>query len=135
MELRETEQADMDFMAKHSVSRGDKSQPKELDYTYTLFHEDKLLGIGGIKLLNMTTAWCWVNISEEAQGHMVMGYRVIKEWLDGLIKVHKLKRLMAAVQIDFPEAIRMVEHLGFTQECVMKNWKGEKSAFLYALIL
>lgn len=45
------------------------------------------------------------------------------------------RRLQAAVREDWPEAVRLVEHLGFTKEVVMKNYgPNGVDQTLYALV-
>lgn len=136
MNLRETTQVDIDFVAEHSVSHGCfKDQPEKIDYMYTLEHEGKVLGIGGLKLINKTTAWAWVDITDEAQQYMIIGYRVIKEWMAKLVELGEIRRLQAYIETDFPEAIRMAEHLGFKKESTMRNFVGDKPAHLFVRIL
>ena len=136
MKFRETTQEDLDFVANHSVSRGIlKRQPERIDYCYTLEHEGEPLGIGGFRLINLTTAWCWLDMTDRAGSHIIPAYRVIKERIDIFVKEHGIKRLQAYVELDFPEAIRMVQHLGFEKESIMKSFVGDKDASLYARIL
>ena len=135
MELREATQEDLDYMSNHSVSRGiQKKMPERVDYVYALEHEGVPLMIGGFGLINKHTAWCWVDLSDTAGGHIHTAYRVIKEWIDKFIEEHKLTRIQSYVECDFPEAIRTVEHLGFTKESIMKNFMGDKDAYLYIRI-
>ena len=135
MKFRETTQEDMDYLANHSISQGvTKQQPEQIDFCYTLEHEGTPLGIGGFRLINPTTAWCWVDLSDTSGKYIRTVYRVISEWIDEFSKNHNLRRLEAYVRIDFPEAIRMVEHLGFERESVMSDFIGEESAYLYKRI-
>jgi len=136
MHFRETTQADLDYVANHSVSRGiQKHCPEQVDYCYTLEHEGKPLGIGGFRLINVTTAWCWVDLTDRAGSHIVVAYRTIKEWIDVFTKEHGIKRLQAYVECDFEEAIRMVKHLGFEKESIMKNFIGDKDSYMYVRII
>ena len=137
MNFREAIQSDLDYLADHSVSRGIQSkQPSAIEYLYTLEHEGVPLGVGGFRLINLTTAWCWVNLSDKMKhGHVIPTYRVIKEWIEMFTKEHGIKRLQAYVEVDFPEAIRMVEHLGFEQESIMKNFVGDKDAAMFVRII
>ena len=136
MEFRETTTEDLAYMASHSISRGiQKHCPEQIDYLYTLEHEEKPLMTGGFRLINCTTAWCWVDLSDMAGSYPVASYRVIKEWINLFAQEHGIKRLQAYVECDFKEAIRMVEHLGFKWESNMKNFMGDKDAFMYARIL
>ena len=135
MEFRKTTQEDLDFVANHSVSRRIlKRQPECIDYCFTLEHEGKPLGIGGFRLINLTTAWCWLDMTDRAGSHIIPAYRVVNEWMDIFVKEHGIKRLQAYVEMDFPEAICMIQHLGFEKESIMKNFIGDKDASLYARI-
>ncbi len=114
MNFRETTQEDLDFMVNNSVSRGiQKHCPERIDYCYTLEHEGKVLGIGGFRFINTTTAWCWTDWTHLTGNHIVVSYRIIKEWIDIFAKEHGIKRLQCYIETDFTEAIRMVTHLGF----------------------
>lgn len=132
MEFRETTQKDLDFVANHSVSRGIlKRQPECIDYCYTLEHKGKVLGIGGFRLINLTTAWCWTDLTYLAGEHIIVGYRILNEWIDIFVKEHGIKRLQAYVECNFKEAIRMVKHLGFHYESTMPNFVGNQPAYMY----
>ena len=130
MEFREATQDDFDFVADHSISRG-KPNPSCIDYVYTLEHEGKPLGIGGFKLMNHDTAWCWFNLTDLAGSHIRTVYRTIKEWMDVFVKDHGLTRLQATVECDFDVAIRTVQHLGFKKESIMKRYVDGRDAFMY----
>ena len=130
MNFREAIQDDFDFVADHSVSRG-KVHPERVDYVYTLEHDGQPLCIGGFKLMNYDTAWCWIDITDIAGSHTVAMYRVIRDWIDSFVEEHGLTRIQATVEIDFTEAIRMVKHLGFKKESIMESYVGGKDAFMY----
>jgi len=132
MLFRKTTQADIDFVANNSISRGIcNKQPEFIDYCYTLEHEGKPLGIGGFRLINSTTAWTWTDWTCLAGAHIIVVYRTVKEWLALFAEEHKLKRLQAYIESDFPEAIRMVERLGFHRESIMLNFVGNRPVYLY----
>lgn len=132
MNFREMTDEDIEAVKNRSISRGIlNKQPDRIDYNFTLEHEDKILVVGGIRLINATTAWGWIDLTADAGKHIIEVYRVIKEWMAKLAKIHKLIRLQAYVQSDFPEAIRTVEHLGFHYENFMPNFVGDKTALMY----
>lgn len=132
MNFRELKQEDIEAVKDDSISRGILSkQPEVIDFSYALEHEGKILGIGGIRLINLTTAWCWLDFTHYAGEHIITVYRVIKEWTEILVKDKGIKRLQAYIEMDFPEAIRIVEHLGFYRESTMPKFVGNKSAYLY----
>jgi len=131
MQLREAIQADLEYMAGHSISRGQKEFPVSIDVVFCLEHDGLILGTGGIKMMTPTVAWCWMDWSHDAMEHLYGGYRILSEWLGKMIETHNIKRLMAAVECDFPQAVNTVEHLGFERESIMKNWVDGRPAFLY----
>ena len=136
MNFRIAIQDDYDYMADHSISRGiQKHSPGQLDYVYTLEHEDEVLCIGGFQMINLTTAWCWIDISSEAGDHIVMMYRVIRDWIENFCEEHKIRRLQSYVECDFTEAITLVQHLGFTKESIMEKFMGDRDAFMYKKVI
>lgn len=135
MKFRETTQSDFEYMKDHSISRGIlKSQPNEIEFTYALEHEGKLLGIGGIRLINCTTAWAWIDMTTDVGNHIIVVYRVIKEWMEKLVEEKGLRRLQAYIEPDFPEAIRMAQHLGFHKESILERFLSDRDAYLFVRI-
>ena len=136
MEFREATQSDMDALADKSISRGIQKQcPEQTEYMYALEHEGLVLMIGGFRMINVATAWCWVDISSDAGNHLLAAYRVIRDWIEAFCKEKKIVRLQAYVETDFTEAISMVQHLGFTKESIMERFMGDRDAFLYKRII
>lgn len=136
MQFRETTVEDLNYMAEHSVSRGiQKHCPEQCDFMYTLEHDGIPYGVGGFRLINLHTAWCWVDLTDLAHENVKTSFRVIKEWIDIFAKEHNLKRLQAYVECDFTQAIRMVEHLKFKKESIMKNFMGDEDAYMYVRII
>ena len=133
MEFRTATTEDLVFAADHSISRG-KMQPDCIDYVYTLEHDGVPLCVGGFKMMNHTTAWCWIDITDIAGKHIIAMYRVIRDWIDNFKEKHNLIRLQAGVECDFEEAIRMVEHLGFKKESIMRKHTNGRDVFMYVLI-
>lgn len=132
MILRDTTQSDIDYLAKHTRSHGSfNKKPDQVDFTYTLEQEGNVLCIGGLNIITPTTGWVWVDISDKANGQMKNVYRYIRDWLCIFTEDKGLIRLQAHVEKGFPEAIRMIEHLGFEYESTMKRFYGEKDFLLY----
>ena len=135
MEFRTATKDDLVYMADHSISRGVLKQiPEKVDYICTLEHDDKILCVGGFSLINTTTTWCWIDISDDAGGHILTMYRVIREWIEKFCEDHKIVRLQAHVECDFTEGITLVQHLGFKKESIMEKFMGDKDAFMYKRI-
>jgi hypothetical protein len=127
---------DVKYLEDNSVSRGIfKNTPEVTDYSYSLEHEGILLASGGFRLINNTTAWCWLDMSHHAGSHIQTLYRVISEWMEEFIKDKGIKRLQAYIDPLFPEGIRLVQHLGFERESNMTNFYGNRDAYLYRKLI
>lgn len=125
-------QADVDFVKDHSISRGIVGkQPESIDFGYTLEHEGNVLGVGGFRLINLTTAWAWLNLTDCAGGHIIVVYRTVKEWMQKFVEEKGIKRLQAYVAPDFSEALSLVEHLGFKWESNMEQFLSDGDASMY----
>lgn len=132
MKFRELKQEDIDAVKGNSISRGILSkQPEVIDFSYTLEHNGKVLGIGGIRLINLTTCWLWVDMSKYAKEHIKTCYRVISEWLEILMKDKGIIRAQCYIEEDFEEAMRLVKHLGLHYEFTMPNFVGNKPACMF----
>lgn len=132
MDFREATQADLDYMAEHSINhKVDRKLPNCVDYVFTLEHEGNPLVVGGFRMIVPTTAWCWIDLSKEAKNHLTTVYRVIKEWIDEFAKNNNINRLQAFIRTDYVEAERLVKHLGFERESIMKGFFGDKDAYMY----
>ena len=135
MNFREATIDDLRALSETTISRGQKTYPAQVSWVYTLEHEGMVLASGGFMLLTHHTAWCWLNLSKASLKHTYTVYRVIKEWLDQVMREKDLWRMMAAVECDFPRAIHTVEHLGFTRESTMPEFFDGSDAFMYVKIL
>jgi len=133
--FRQATQSDIEYMAENSINKAvDRKQLDVIDYVYTL--EDKIpLLVGGFRMITPTTAWCWIDVSKDGRKRIVKSYRVIKEWIDKFAKNHEIKRLQAFIRTDYPEAIRLIEHLGFEKESTMKDFFGDSSAYMYVRLI
>lgn len=135
IEFHEATAADLEEVAKTSISHGIKDQPGRTDYVYALKEDDVTLGVGGFKLLTPNTAWVWLDWAEAALSRRTLVYRVTKEFMSKFAGMMELDLIMAAVRPDFEEAVRTVEHLGFKKECQLPQFFGDSPADLYVLEL
>lgn len=133
MEFRQSTQSDFDFVTEHSLYKsGEKDVPSQVRYAYTLDHGDYILGIGGFEMITDTTAWAWLELTEYVGSHLIPTFRVVAEYIDIFCKNHKIRRLQAWVDKDFPEGIRTVRHLGFQEEYMLKDFLGKgKNAIMF----
>lgn len=127
MIFREAKQKDFELLDT-------KKRPVSVDFCYTLEHEGKVLGIGGIRLIVPTTAWCWISLTDYASGHIIVIYRTIRDWMKKLAKEKGIKRFQAYIEQDSSEAVRLVEHLGFKWESNMVNFLDKKDASMFVRI-
>ncbi len=135
MILRETTIEDLQFVAEHSISRGTKERPKQYDFPITVEHEGEVMCTGGFRMITTTTAWCYLNLTDRAGGHMVHLYRIIRDWIDNFAKENNIRRLQAYVEEDFKEGISLVKHLDFEWESNMVNFSGNKDAAMYRRLI
>lgn len=135
MNFRIATDSDYEYMATHSINQKvDRKLMECIDYVYTLEHESDILGIGGFRMITPTTCWCWVDLSDLGVEKILTTYRVISEWIDSFVSKKGIKRLQAFVRKD-DNNIRLVEHLGFTRESVMKNFFDEEDGLMFARVL
>lgn len=132
MNFREMNQADIEYLKDRSISRGVfKKQPGKIEWSFALEHEGMTLGVGGIDLITLTTAWSWLDLSCDIGEHTIVVYRVIKEYMAIVCKEHGIRRLEAYVEVGFEAGIRLVEHLGYHCEHRMPNFVDDRPADLY----
>ena len=135
MHIREAIQSDYEHLTDNSISMGCyRELPERIHYAYALEDRNRPIMLGGIILMTPTTAWCWMDWTQEAKDRARDSYRIVRDWLDVTAKEDNIKRLMAAVRTDFEAAINTVKHLGFTREATMKSFFNDDDAYLYVRI-
>ena len=136
MRFRKAIKGDFEYMASHSINQAvDRKEMLCVDFLFTLEHEEKPLALGGFRMISTNTAWCWIDLSDEAGKHIIIVYRAIKEWIDSFVKEHEIGRLQAFVRTDSEEAERFVKHLGFEKESTMKGFYKDGNAYMYVRII
>jgi RimJ/RimL family protein N-acetyltransferase len=126
MIFREMTQADLDYMAIHGVKEKDrKIHAGQSEYNYALADGDVTLGIAGFRIINDFTAWVWMIPGDEWTQHLAVAFRLLSEWIETFCADFGIRRLEAFVEIGFNEGIRLVEHLGFIEDGIMKNFYGD----------
>ena len=136
MNFRLATQEDLDYMADHSINqRVDRKMSEAIDYIYTLENEESPVGVGGFRMVTPTTAWCWIDLSPAISDNLIIGYRAVRDWIDGFVGQMGIKRLQAFVRSDEPKHIRLVEHLGFEKESLMVGFYDNGDAFMYRKLI
>lgn len=92
---------------------------------YTLIINGKIVACAGVVLMEWKKGQAWVLLSSLFYQYKKTTYKLIKRFLELIIKTKDLKRVEAFVRPDFEEAINFIKHLGFNfqglQECYGPN--------------
>ena len=67
-------------------------------------------------LITAQTAWVWVDLTIFALNNIREVVENMRQWLDMQVKALQLSRLQTWADPDWPEAIRLLEHLGFVED-------------------
>lgn len=129
---------DLRFVEENSLyADDDKEHPEHIDYDVALRQDDKVLAVGGFRVLNSNTAWAWVQLSKYVmENYLVITYRVIKEWQKKWCKDNGIRRLQASVRCGFESGKRLAEHLGFEKEFKMRDFFGkDKDGWMYVKLI
>lgn len=101
------------------------------DYAYTALGEKGIYAVGGIIQMWEGSYEVWSMFSVHTNRAGLSLAKAIKK---GINKIKK-GRLQAYVDVDFTEAIRFIEWLGFEREATLKQYGlGGKDNYIYARI-
>lgn len=135
MQLRDATQADILYVATHSISGNSAKAPYlQKESIYTLEHEGEILGVGGIRPITATTAMAWIDATDKAFPSMRQIADIVKgleKWIQGMAKAYNIHRLEAYIEVDFVKGITLAKHLGFNREFTMKEFFGDKDVEMY----
>jgi len=81
--------------------------------SYTMTVDDEIVMCAGVVILSQGVGEAWIVLSELFYRYKKECFRVVRDNLDNIIAVNKLKRVESLILTDFPEAERWVIHLGF----------------------
>lgn len=104
-------------------------------YAFTGFYRNDIIGIAGILPMWPGVAEAWMFLGNDLYKHRRFVYKQVKEHLNEVFNLLKIKRLQLVCQANFNKAHCFAEHLGFVKEAFMKNYGLDGSDFLlYARI-
>lgn len=142
MKFRKPTQEDFDYAVANAYEGAVKNYPYQRvpdDNCYAIEYGGELVGVGGIVLHWPGVAEFWLILTEQCSKdgiHAVMALSAIKEKVEYLIETNNIKRAQATVRTDFPEAIKMIEYLGFKCEGLMECYCPDgHDVFRYARII
>tara|TARA_R100000306_G_C4354253_1_gene131798 strand:+ start:582 stop:1016 length:435 start_codon:yes stop_codon:yes gene_type:complete len=103
---------------------------------YTGLREGKVVACAGIMPLWNGVADLWMYLGKETFTDKRLACKVIKYYLDDIIKRHDIHRFQAVVKADYCKGIRFAEFFGFKAEGIMKAFGPNKEDFIrYARVL
>ena len=132
MKFRAATVEDIEYFKEHSINtKADRSDIQQMDYPYTIEDDEgTLLAMGGFRMIIPSCAWTWIDLSDKGTKQIKGVYRIVKSLRDGWTKYHNVTRLQAFVR-DLDPNKRFMEHFGFKQESLMKNFYGKEDAYMY----
>jgi RimJ/RimL family protein N-acetyltransferase len=128
MEFRNPTQADFDYVAANAYEGAVKNYPYQQvpdGNCYAIEFDGLLVGVGGMVLHWEGMAEFWLILTDQCRKDGVYGIlalSAIKEKVEYLIESNNIIRAQATVRTDFPEAVKMIEYLGFKNEGLMKHY-------------
>ena len=141
MIFRKPTQADLEYVRDHPLEGSIKDYPHidiQDDNCYAVEYEGKLVAVGGLNMWREGVGVLWLALTAECKRTGVHGLRAlyaIQEKTNYLIEVNKLWRAEATVRADFPQAIKMIEFLGFQREGTRRMFFPDKTdGYLYSRI-
>jgi len=140
MEFRQATQEDLAFVRQNPFEGAVKNYPYleiPADNCCTAVHESEIIAVGGLVVKWDGVGMFWLMLTKDFKkaGGLTM-FRAIKLYVDYLIRKNNLWRAEADIRCDFPEAIKMIEFLGFKRDCRREKYLPDKGdSYLYSRIL
>lgn len=78
--------------------------------------DNKVIGFGGIYPLWERTGGCFLSLNKEAKDNKREVYCAILDYMKVLFEYYKFDNLIVECLNENPEAIRLIEHLGFKKD-------------------
>ncbi len=142
MEFRQATQEDLAFVRQYPFENAVKCYPYMEcpdDNTYTVIYESKIVAVGGLHVRWEGVGLLWLMLTEDCKKngfHSVLALAAIKEKTEHLININNLWRAEANIRVDFTQAVKMIEFLGFHYECTMEKYAPDKTdMYLYAKVI
>lgn len=121
IEFRTATQDDIDFVRQNPYEGTVKDYPyiEVGDNTITTIWGGVIVAVGGLVVHWEGMAEMWLILTADClKGglHGIAALTAIKNKTDELIAKNNIRRAQAAIRVDFPIAIKMIEYLGFHNE-------------------
>jgi hypothetical protein len=144
MEFRKATQADLDYVRQNPYEGSvDKYPYIEVpdNNCYAAIYEDELVAVGGLTITweGVGVGALWLLLTAQCKKDGIHGIRAldaIQEKTNYLIESNGLWRAEATVRVDFPQAIAMMEFLGFQKEGTRRMYFPDKTdGYLFSRII
>lgn len=141
MEFRQATQEDLDFVRHNPFEDAVKGYPYMQcpdDNTYTGIHNSVILGVFGVQVIWEGRGQFWLMMVDDFKEHIngMKALLIMKQKVNWLIEKNKLWRAEAIIRPDFPQAIKMIEFLGFKRESMLEKYMPDKTdGYLYVRII
>ncbi len=142
MEFRKSTNEDLAFVRQSPFEGAVKNYPYMKcpdENTITTIYEGNIVAVGGLQVRWEGVGLLWLMLTADCKKHGfygVVAYDAIKEKTDYLIKKNNIWRAESNIRVDFPQAINMIESLGFKRECLMEQFCPDHGdSYLYSRII
>ena len=128
MQFRKSTQQDLDYVRQNPYEGSLKHYPYSdvaEENCFTAIFKDEIVGLGGLVVHWKGMAEAWLILTDHCRKdglHGIIALGAIRDKMEELIEENKTVRVQAAVRVDFPIAIKMIEFLGFKRESRMEKY-------------
>jgi len=99
-------------------------------YSVTLWHEDQLVGCGGVVVLRPGVGEAWVMGGPEVHKHGRQVYKTCKRALDAAENIFRLRRMQATVLANQDKWIHFAQRMGFDIEGRLRKYGPDEQDYL-----
>lgn len=124
IEVRELQDGDLEYARENCLEEAIKTYPQlhPQKPSYTALADGKIVGVGGVAILWEGVGEAWLILTRDVLTIKIQAYKCIKQMCKTVIEERNLRRIQATVRVDFPQANRMMQHLRFENEGILKNY-------------
>ncbi|MCP4537769.1 MAG: hypothetical protein GY832_11550 [Chloroflexi bacterium] len=138
MKVTETVPEDIDAVLEDPLDelvKGNRDLLSEQPAVTAWDDDGGIIFVGGINWYWKGVGEAWVIFHRNAQRHGHRSYRTAKEVLAMLMDKSDYHRVQATARADWPQAVRMLEVMGFHREGLMeKFYPNGADAYMYSMV-
>jgi RimJ/RimL family protein N-acetyltransferase len=111
------------------------AQHKDYGPAFTGIRNGEIIGCGGIMILWEGTGEAWATLAPATKHSPKDVFYCLRKGLEIIGEAYELIRIQAIAKPSFPESVRLLRHLGFEEEGVLrKYWEGGIDAVMMAKV-